>query len=331
MGSPAPISQTPPFDSLSVVIPTYNRVKTLAKVLGAYLVQSSPKLIRELIVVDDGSTDGTDSMVREFSQRSPFSIRYLRQANKGAGAARNYGIREAASSVVLLTDDDIVPERDLVEQHLEWHNRNPQTTVAVLGFIMWAPEMKATPFMRWCSEDGAVTRYRSLRGLSEADHHFFYTGNVSLKAQFLRSAGQFDEDFKTYGYEDLEFGYRLNKLGLRLLYNSAAIGYHYQRLSYQEACQKVRSKHDAAVIFFAKEAGQELLQRVRQRRSPAKYKVMKGIATVGATMLFPARLLLDSYVPLPRIVYHLLYWYDATRVLMADVVENRSIAKPVKT
>lgn len=240
------------FSSLSVIIPTYNRKNTLSKVLQAYLAQSAPQFIRELIVVDDGSTDGTDSTVMEFSQRAPFPIHYLRQANKGAGAARNYGIREAISSIAVLTDDDIVPERDFVEQHLQWHNRNPQITVAVLGYITWAPEMKATPFMRWCAEDGAVTRYRSLQGLSEADHHFFYTGNVSLKTQFARSGGEFDEDFKTYGYEDLEFAHRLNKLGLRLLYNSAAIGYQYQRLSYREACNKARSKRDAARVFFWK-------------------------------------------------------------------------------
>ena len=58
--------ETPLFNSLSVIIPTYNREKVLAKALEGYLAQSSPQFIHELLVVDDGSTDDTESMVREF-------------------------------------------------------------------------------------------------------------------------------------------------------------------------------------------------------------------------------------------------------------------------
>ncbi len=322
--------ETPLFNSLSVIIPTYNREKVLAKVLEAYLAQSSPTLIHELLVVDDGSADGTELMVREFSRRSPFPIRYLRQSNKGPAAARNLGIREARSSLVLFTDSDIVPERDLVRQHLEWHKANPQIGAAVLGYVTWPPEIKATPFMRWYGEDGALFRYRSLRGSRRAiGCHFFYTCNLSLKTEFLRTCGQFDEDFKSAAYEDLELGYRLNKLGLQLLYNSAAIGYHYQHFSFEEACRKRLANRGAALVFFQKEAGQQLLQQVRQMRSPARYTFMKGIATAAATLLSPARRLLDSSFPLPRFVYHLFYWYDATRVLMAAAVENRLVAAPV--
>src|ERR1039458_5616434 len=118
---------TPSFESLSVIIPTFNRKDLLAKALQGYLGQSSPHLIHELLVVDDGSTDDTESMVQELSRRSPIMIRYLRQANQGPAAARNFGIREARSSIVLFTDSDIVPQRELVSQHLQWHRNNPQT------------------------------------------------------------------------------------------------------------------------------------------------------------------------------------------------------------
>jgi glycosyltransferase involved in cell wall biosynthesis len=321
---------TPVFDSLSVIIPTYNREKVLAKALEAYLVHTSPQQIHELLVVDDGSTDGTESMVSEFGRRSPFPIRYFRQPNRGPGTARNLGIREARSNVILLTDSDIIPEHDLVAEHLEWHKRNPQIEAAVLGYVTWSPEIEATPFMRWYGEDGALFRYRSLRGRTgEVGCHFFYTCNLSLKTEFLRTRGQFDEDFKGAGYEDLELGYRLNKLGMKLLYNSAAIGYHYQRFSFEEACRKTRANVASAQLFFGKEAGQQLLQEVQQARSGARYTITEGIAKAVAKLFSPARRLLDSSFPLPRIVYHLFYWYDATRVLMANAVENRLVAKPV--
>src|SRR5258708_26630688 len=84
-----------PMDSLTVVIPTFNRAPVLKKALEAYLTQGAPEGIYELLVVDDGSTDETPSLVDEISRRAPFPIRYFRQENKGPAAARNVGIREA--------------------------------------------------------------------------------------------------------------------------------------------------------------------------------------------------------------------------------------------
>ncbi len=213
------------FASISVVIPTYNRETVLAKALEAYRSQSQPGLIHELLIVDDGSTDGTESMVREFSCGAPFSVRYLRQEKKGPAAARNYGIREARSKLLLFTDSDIIPQPALVEEHLKWHNMNTQLTAAVLGYVTWSPEVDPTPFMRWYGEC-AIFAYRLLRGKRETDFRFFYTCNLSLKTEYLRTCGQFDEDFKSAAYEDLELGYRLGKKGLQLLYNPRALGYH---------------------------------------------------------------------------------------------------------
>lgn len=319
------------FNSLSIVIPTYNREEVLAKALEAYLAQSSPQLISELLVVDDGSTDNTEAMVKAFARRAPFPVRYFRQLNQGPATARNLGIREAASNLILFSDSDIIPEHDLVAQHIEWHRKNSQLEAAVLGYVTWSPEIKATPFMRWYGEDGALFRYRSLRGRTgEVGCHFFYTCNLSLKTDFLRTRGQFDEDFKGAGYEDLELGYRLHKSGMKLLYNSAAVGYHYQRFSFEQACRKTRANRSAALLFFQKEAGRQLWLEVQRARSGARYAALRAVTTAVGAILSPARRLLDSSLPLPRVVYHLFYWYHGTRVLMANVVENEVVGKPVE-
>jgi len=294
------------FNSLSVIIPTYNREKILARALEGYQTQSSPRLIHELLVVDDGSTDGTESMVREFSSQSMFPVRYLRQPNKGAGAARNLGIREARSALVLFSDSDIIPQRDLVEQHIEWHQRNPQTTAAVLGYVTWPPELKATPFMRWYGEHKLFWFYK-LRNKHEASYYYFYTCNLSLKTEFLRTCGQFDEEFKSAAYEDIELGYRLSKKGLQLLYNAAAIGYHYQFFSFEDACRKKLGNAAATEVFFRKEGGQQFLKEIQSRQSRAG-DVLAKVATVVAIVLSPVRRLLDSSFPLPGIVYQLFFW-----------------------
>jgi glycosyltransferase involved in cell wall biosynthesis len=301
------VPETPLFKSLSVIIPTYNREKVLARALEAYLAQSSPQLIHELLVVDDGSTDGTESMVRGFSMQSVFPIRYLSQPNKGPAAARNLGIREAGSALVLFTDSDVIPKSDLVEQHIEWHQKNPPITAGVLGYVTWPPEINASPFMRWYGEH-EIFGFDRLRNNRLASFHFFYTCNLSLKTQFLRTCGQFDEEFKSAAFEDTELGYRLSKHGLQLFYNSAAIGYHYQFFSFADACRKNLGNAVAAQLFFRKEAGQQVLKENQKRRSRAGHAFAKALASGLAKVLSPFRVLLDSSVPLPGIVYRLFFW-----------------------
>jgi glycosyltransferase involved in cell wall biosynthesis len=305
--------ETSLFNSLSVIIPTYNRERILAKALEGYLAQSSPQLIHELLVVDDGSTDETERMVGRFIRRSQFTIRYVRQANKGPAAARNFGIREAKSKVVLFTDSDIVPSRNLVAQHMDWHNRNPKVSTAVLGYVTWPSDVNVTPFMRWYGEEGALFGYRRLRGKREVDDfHFFYTCNLSLKVDFLRSCGRFDEEFKSAAYEDSELGYRLGKCGLQLLYNSAALGYHYQFFSFEDACRKLRANADARQLFLSKVGGQQPEPVSRAGRFQLARTIAKKIVIGAMRRLSPSRKILDSRFPFPGFVYELLLRHDAT-------------------
>ncbi|MFQ5744933.1 MAG: glycosyltransferase family 2 protein [Acidobacteriota bacterium] len=85
---------------ISVIIPTYNRAAVLPRALDSVLAQSRPPA--ELIVVDDGSTDGTASLVHE---RYPDAI-YIPQANRGVSGARNRGISRASSSWIAFLDSD---------------------------------------------------------------------------------------------------------------------------------------------------------------------------------------------------------------------------------
>src|SRR5512143_3115673 len=141
LSSPETQGQLMP-ELLGVVIPTYNRRDVLAKVLDGYLNQSAIDRIGELVIVDDGSTDGTRSMVERFTSQATFPVRYLWQPNKGPAAARNTGIREARTDLILLTDSDIVPHRDLVAEHLRWHEQHPEPETAVLGYVTWPDEIR---------------------------------------------------------------------------------------------------------------------------------------------------------------------------------------------
>jgi glycosyltransferase involved in cell wall biosynthesis len=298
---------------LTVVIPTYNRCQTLRKALAEYQRQSARKEILEIIVVDDGSTDSTRDMVLELADNSAVPIRYLRQENRGPAAARNLGIREVTSPIILFTDDDIIPGNDVVAEHAAWHRRYTAESVAVLGYVTWAPNPQPTPFMRWCGEEGPLFAYRRFRGKQELDYRFFYTCNLSLKTRFIRDTGQFDEEFKIAAWEDIEFGYRLSKAGLRLLYNPRAIGYHEQFFLFDDICRKAEATAAARRVFLRKEAGTHFIQERKQRESQVGFRIAERLAGMMSPALVPLTFLLDSKVRLPSIVYRWMYWHHLTR------------------
>jgi len=304
-------------DSLTVIIPTFNRSAVLKIALDAYCAQSAPNAIHELIVVDDGSTDDTEATVTAVSRVSPFPIRYLRQTNRGPAAARNLGITETRTDLILFTDSDINPDRSLVAQHLEWHNRYPQANVAVLGYVTWRPQPAPTPFMEWYGEN-QLFAYREIRHKQYLDYSAFYSCNLSLKANFLRAHGQFDEGFKTAAYEDIELGYRLDNAGLRLRYNPQAVAYHNQYVLFGDACRRVRENSTAMRMFFQKEAGQHLLAQQRQKHFRVSRRIARWVAKAIATILEPSKPLLDSNIHFPSYFYRLLFWHYATSRLDLD-------------
>lgn len=292
-------------NTLSIVIPTYNRCGTLEKAIRAYQKQSALGAITEILVVDDGSTDSTTAIVAKLAEDSSVPIRYSRQENKGPAAARNIGIREAKGESILFTDDDIIPGPDLVAEHLKWHQRSPELPVAVLGYVTWAPEVNPTPFMNWYGSKGPLFKYAQIEGLTDIDYRYLYTCNISFKAEFLRRNGTFDEDFPVAAYEDVELGYRLGKAGLRLLYNRKAVGYHQQYVSFGDACRRTEKVTLGWEVLKHKKAASEL----SQYHKPGKGTLRKGALNIlkrAAPILAPLKGHMDGPTPLPASFYKLM-------------------------
>lgn len=238
--------------ALSVIIPTYNRKEILKKCLNALFNQTYPKSDCEIIVIDDGSTDGTETTVREIMEKSPVGLKYFKQENKGPAAARNVGIKNANGKIILFIGDDIIATPTLLEEHANWHRRYPDDNVAVLGYVTWSPEIKITPFMKWLEDGGPQFNYYKIMDKIEVDSGYFYTSNISLKRHFLIDGGLFDEDFPYAAYEDTEIGYRLDKKGLKLLFNKYAIGYHHHFTTLKHACQRMIKVGESKQILMKK-------------------------------------------------------------------------------
>ena len=214
---------------ISVVVPTHNRKATLLKCLRALEKQSVLPQEFEVVVVDDGSTDGTREMLE--SERFPFALTYTHQPNRGPGAARNLGITRAQGEFVLFIGDDIIADPHLLEQHLIAHSEMPGEETAVLGHIDWPPDLPRSPVMDFvCGDSSLQFAYSHIPHLPKLDYRFFYTSNISLSRKFLVDAAndgvRFDPLFRYAAFEDSEFAFRLQARGLDLRYRPDALAYH---------------------------------------------------------------------------------------------------------
>ena len=120
----------------------------------------------------------------------------------------------------------------------------------MLGHVRWAREVRVSPFMQWL-DHGIQFDFPFIEGI-EAGWGRFYGANVSVKRSFCERVGGFDEERLPYGYEDLDFGYRASKLGLRLLYNRRAIVEHLREFDLEFYKRRVRRTARAELEFVRK-------------------------------------------------------------------------------
>ncbi|MDI6703992.1 MAG: glycosyltransferase [bacterium] len=223
---------------VSVIIPTYNRKSILKSCLEALVNQDYPKDRYEIIVVDDGSTDGTQEMIEKF--RPPCRFQYLRQEKRvGLPRLRNIGIKKGRGGIIIFVDSDVIVKKDFINQHMRYHRKGD---VIVNGQLIYISNIKEVGKKR--------------KGLFDISYNSFSTANVSCRRKFLIKAGGFDERLLAYGWEDLELGYRLRKLGLRKIKNPLAIGYHYKEKKafhdLEAICQKEKMRGKSGALYYKK-------------------------------------------------------------------------------
>jgi GT2 family glycosyltransferase len=204
---------------ISVVISTLGNYAVLARVLEGFAHQDATAGSFEVVVVTDRNDPDPDAVERAMQER-PYPVRRITGRVPGLSANRNAGWREARAPLVLFTDNDTLPSRSLVSEHLAWHRDNPAPEVAVAGSIVWARELKLTPFMRWLDE-GIQFNREGIAG-DEAGWGHLYGANSSVKRAFIERVGDWDEVRLPYLYDDVDWAYRASKHGMRVLYNHGA-------------------------------------------------------------------------------------------------------------
>lgn len=238
---------------ISVVIPSFNRLPSLQRVLTALAGQTVPQGVFEVVVVSDGSTDGTDAYLA--ARATPIPVHAISQPNQGPAAARNAGVDAARARLVLFLDDDVVPAPALVERHLAAHRRHGDDVV-VLGPMLTPADHHMSP---WVAYEQAMLykQYDAMcAGVWAPTARQFYTGNASVARHHVLEAGGFDTDFVRA--EDVELGYRLAARGLDFVFDPEAAGNHYAERSYA-SWQRTPYLYGRNAVIFAREGGQRWL------------------------------------------------------------------------
>lgn len=236
-----------PGPEMSVVIPTHNRLEVLTEVMSALVRQEGAPPF-EVVVVDDGSTDGTADWLR--GRSFDLALRVLTQENRGPAAARNTGVAVAAGRWVAFLGDDTVPAIGWLAAHRGAHRRHGDDPhLAVIGHTGWHPRMRLTPFLRYINEHGLQFGYALIRDPEDVPFNFFYTSNLSLPRDLLL-AEPFDLRFPYAAWEDIEVSYRLKKRGLHIVYEpSASVAHDHPTDLARFAARQERAGY-CAVVFY---------------------------------------------------------------------------------
>lgn len=238
---------------ISVVIPTFNRLNQLKQVLTGLEKQTYPLEKFEVVVVSDGSSDGTNAFLEALE--TPLDLVPVFQANQGVATARNQGFKQANGELVLFIDDDVVPAPQLVAEHVQEHDAH-QANIVVLGPMLSPPDFRLSPWTRW-EQAMLVKQYDMMNaGAWEPTARQFYTGNSSLSRQLLLDSGGFDPAFRRA--EDVELAYRLIEYDVRFIFNDRAVGYHYVSRSFA-SWMSTPYEYGRNDVIFSQEKGQTWL------------------------------------------------------------------------
>lgn len=221
---------------ISVVIPTYNRSGLLRRTLESLTTQQLPAQEFEVIVSDDGSRDDTAAVVGSFTRRLRVQYHYQEDLGHRVAAARNAGAGLAAAPVVAFLDSGTLAGPAFLSGHLNAH-ATTQTPRLVLGYTFGYRPYDPTPGLAQAIATSTPAevfeRFRADPAFWDTRHKellkvgfdlsrlalpwlFAWGLNLSLRARDFRDAGGFDEEFRSWGCEDLELGFRLARRGLAI-------------------------------------------------------------------------------------------------------------------
>ncbi|UCC80326.1 MAG: glycosyltransferase [Candidatus Zixiibacteriota bacterium] len=237
----------------SILIITYNQKEILSRALRRLAAQIKNPKIFEIVIADDCSSDGTDDFVKR--QRLPIFLKYIRsEKNVGRSIIRNMGFEKTSGHQVLFLDGDMEPAPGMMDAYLSLWEKHPDAVI--VGSWKKPPDFIYDRVMKFIMSRGRFCR----KSEGEIPGSWFNGGNFSIRKEVFDRLSGFDLDFEGWKGEDTDFGLRLEKESIPILYNPEAISYHYHSKTLKEMISEYErfgrtsyrvllKKHKASTVF----------------------------------------------------------------------------------
>ncbi|MFH1257062.1 MAG: glycosyltransferase [Candidatus Diapherotrites archaeon] len=199
----------------SVIVPAFNAEKTIGQCLESLLQQSFGRKEFEVLVVDDGSTDGTAEKVKKFGKE----VKLIAQENRGPAAARNNGARNAKGEVLVFIDSDCVAEKNWLQEMVA-----PIDEAEKIVGVQGTYRTRQNEWVARFAQLEIGQRHEKMAEEKEIDFMGSYSA-AFLKKVFLAVNG-FDETFPIASGEDTDLSFRISSRGYRFYFNKNAVVWH---------------------------------------------------------------------------------------------------------
>ena len=269
--------------TVSIIIPYFNDKEVIWRSLKHLALQSYPLEMMEIILVDDHSDIPVESLINE---KSPVEIRIVRhEKNRGSAASRNTGIQNAQNELLIFIDSDVLADENFVMSYASAYKCDEQ--IVRFGTIKWHPEVKNNNFTKY----GRWFEYDNVLDKPDLDFNDFNGANFSISANALRKSGVlFDERFKKYGMEDIEFGYLLKQKGFSFQFCPKALVWHYREATLGNQVLRLKNAAYSIEKFVRKHGEKDVLNKLRF--------LTYGVFDQYRTLLFEAGVLSKNFLAL---------------------------------
>ena len=291
---------------ITIITPSYNRSDELKYLLESLENQKIDHNFFELIISDDGSTDGTKELIKKWKRKASFNIKYISQMNKGPGSARNHGLKNSNGELIVFIDSDC-------EAHPEWlkiimENYKKDNFDACGG-----PDSSKDDFtILQKSIDYSMTSFLTtggMRGHSEKMIAKFYprTHNMAIKKAIYDQIGGFGS--LRHG-QDIEYSNRIRKSGARIKFIKDAIVYHRRRSSLKQFYKQVFNWGVARINLYL--IDKNMLEAVH---------FLPALATLLSLIIF----ILFMVIKVPPLQIFLIYFIPLSLVSLLGCLTKKDI------
>lgn len=241
----------------SIIIPVYNRSIEVDFVLAGLVHQTYPRHLMEVIIADDGSQEDISKVYRKYEHY--FTIKHCRQEDLGyrLAEARNMGVREASHDNIIILDSDAIPNEELVEKYMQFFHVN--RNIAMFGLRHYVTLSHLSPndyrhdknvihkaekirsentLAAKVGSDGYSSDWREEQIANSNNakddklpYRFLVGANCAFTREVFDRVGGYCEEFRAWGFEDQEFGYRLLREGTYFIAVKNNYVYHQEPLA----------------------------------------------------------------------------------------------------